>query len=50
MRPGTLQQEDGRLQFSVERAAIDILLNEVPWPLTQVSLPWLSAPISVMWL
>ncbi|WP_368669306.1 hypothetical protein [Mycetohabitans sp. B8] len=29
-----MQQEDGRLQFSVERAAIDILLNEVPWPLT----------------
>ncbi|WP_323069334.1 contractile injection system tape measure protein [Mycetohabitans endofungorum] len=47
MRPGTLQQEDGRLQFSVERAVIDILLNEVPWPLTQVSLSWLPAPISV---
>ncbi|WP_422393384.1 contractile injection system tape measure protein [Mycetohabitans endofungorum] len=36
------------MQFSVERAAIDILLNKVPWPLTQVSLPWLPAPISVM--
>ncbi|WP_443193627.1 contractile injection system tape measure protein [Mycetohabitans sp. B46] len=45
-----MQQGDGRLQFSADRAAIDILLNEVPWPLMQVSLPWLPAPNSVMWL
>jgi hypothetical protein len=49
-RPGTLHETDGVLMLSVAREAIDILLNEVPWPLTQVALPWLSSPLSVDWI
>ncbi|PPB83830.1 MULTISPECIES: protein regulator of cytokinesis family protein [Mycetohabitans] len=49
-RPGTLHETDGALMLSVAREAIDILLNEVPWPLTQVALPWLSRPLSVDWI
>ncbi|WP_338859837.1 contractile injection system tape measure protein [Mycetohabitans rhizoxinica] len=49
-RPGTLHEIDGALMLSVSREAIDILLNEVPWPLTQVALPWLSSPLSVDWI
>ncbi|RQV35056.1 hypothetical protein DF033_32030 [Burkholderia cenocepacia] len=49
-RTGTLRFDEGRPVLSVEREAIDILLHEIPWPLTQVALPWMLQPLQVEWM
>ncbi|HGM5307320.1 TPA: contractile injection system tape measure protein [Serratia marcescens] len=46
-RTGTLVGEPMRL--AIEPAAPDVLLSHLPWPLTNVMLPWLSAPVLVNW-
>ncbi|RQQ47902.1 hypothetical protein DF139_33385 [Burkholderia stagnalis] len=49
-RPGTLADDDGRLTLTVEADATDVLLSQLPWPLTQVMLPWLTSPITLKWI
>ncbi|WXJ73618.1 contractile injection system tape measure protein [Mycetohabitans endofungorum] len=49
-RTGMLTADTKHLTLAVERDATDVLLTQVPWPLTQVALPWLSSPIEVEWL
>lgn len=39
-----------RVMLTVESDATDILLQGLPWPLTQVLLPWLPTPIGVDWI
>ncbi|QRR11848.1 hypothetical protein FPJ27_37270 (plasmid) [Burkholderia sp. MS455] len=48
-RPGMLV-DDERVSVAVEADATDVLLRGLPWPLTQVMLPWLPAPIEVDWI
>lgn len=48
-RPGTLDAGE-RLILTVEPEAIDVLLYHLPWPLTQVILPWLPTPVTVDWI
>ncbi|WP_338860208.1 contractile injection system tape measure protein [Mycetohabitans rhizoxinica] len=48
-RTGMLTADTRRLTLAVERDAIDVLLSQVPWPLTQIALPWLPSPIEVEW-
>lgn len=47
-RYGLLSTEE-RVTLVTESNAADILLHNLPWPLTSIMLPWLSAPISVGW-
>ncbi|MBU3895411.1 hypothetical protein KH388_22220 [Serratia rubidaea] len=47
-RPGSLAVEP-RLKLTVEPDAADVLLYDLPWPLTQMALPWLDTPIGVDW-
>ncbi|MEA0988978.1 contractile injection system tape measure protein [Pseudomonas aeruginosa] len=47
-RPGTLSEER-RLLLTIESDASDVLLHSLPWPLTQVMLPWLPIPLGVDW-
>ncbi|MEJ2767200.1 contractile injection system tape measure protein [Mycetohabitans sp. B46] len=49
-RTGMLAADTKHLTLIVERDATDVLLSQVPWPLTQITLPWLSSPIEVEWL
>lgn len=49
-RPGVLRKVNTHKALSVEPEAADVLLNNVPWPLTQVMLPWLADPLPVAWL
>ncbi|MCF7696557.1 hypothetical protein KPG66_10785 [Mycetohabitans sp. B2] len=49
-RTGMLVAGMKHLTLTVERDATDVLLSQVPWPLTQITLPWLSSPIEVEWL
>jgi hypothetical protein len=48
-RTGMLTADTKHLILAVERDATDMLLSQVPWPLTQVVLPWLPSPIEVEW-
>ena len=46
-RLGTFNEESRTL--TIEPEASDVLLRYLPWPLTQVVLPWLPSPIQVDW-
>ncbi|MGP3284209.1 contractile injection system tape measure protein [Serratia bockelmannii] len=46
-RMGTFNEESRTL--TIETEASDVLLRYLPWPLTQVVLPWLPSPIQVDW-
>lgn len=48
-RTGTLSYENQRWHLQVEPDASDVLLGQLPWPVSQVSLPWLDAPVEVTW-
>ncbi len=47
-RTGTLTTVPG-LQLTVEPETADVLLHDLPWPLTPVVLPWLHTLINVEW-
>ncbi|RQR51997.1 hypothetical protein DIE19_28655 [Burkholderia sp. Bp9126] len=36
--------------LEVERDPADVLAGQLPWPMTQVLLPWLERPLPVIWL
>ena len=48
-RRGLLVDARGSWRLCVEAAAIDTLLDHLPWGLTSLSLPWLPSPIAVNW-
>ena len=48
-RAGMLVEADGKLSLTVDPDATDVLLHGLPWPLTTVMLPWLTAPLSIHW-
>lgn len=39
----------GSQKLALEREAADILLLDLPWPLSQVVLPWREVPLGVEW-
>ncbi|MDT0228794.1 contractile injection system tape measure protein [Serratia marcescens] len=47
-REGELSLGD-RVTLAPVAEAPDVLLRNLPWPLVQIMLPWLPAPISVEW-
>ncbi|MFM0067272.1 contractile injection system tape measure protein [Paraburkholderia aspalathi] len=48
-RPGTLQPVSTRVELHVQADAGDTLLAGLPWPLTQVKLPWLPDTLPLQW-
>lgn len=48
-RSGTLVLQQNRLLLQVDPQPFDILLNDWPWPLTSLMLPWLAAAITIDW-
>lgn len=48
-RGGALSYVGGDWVVTVDPDPSDILLGPPPWPLSQVHLPWLGAPIAVDW-
>ncbi|WP_141111252.1 contractile injection system tape measure protein [Chromobacterium haemolyticum] len=48
-RPGVLMARDGHWQLDIEAEAYDILLRDFPWPIKQLSLPWMAQSITVNW-
>ncbi|CAN5791076.1 hypothetical protein BH11BAC3_BH11BAC3_18180 [soil metagenome] len=54
----TFLQRNGKLSFNevdnywklvVERNAVDILLEKIPWGISYIQLPWMKYPLSVEW-
>lgn len=48
-RSGKLQVRDGKIGLQVEKAAIDALLDYLPWNLSIIKLPWLREVVQVEW-
>lgn len=48
-RSGKLVLQKNRLLLQVDPQPFDILLDEWPWPLTNLMLPWLPAAIAIDW-
>ena len=48
-RAGTIGMEDGSLIVRVEGSAMDILMEDLPWEISIILLPWLEKPILVEW-
>lgn len=48
-RKGIVVLVDNAYQLTVEKSAIDILLNSLPWSLNIVRLPWLKETIFTTW-
>ena len=48
-RRGLLVEEHTQWRLQVEGASIDLLLNQLPWGISTVTLPWLNKPIQTEW-
>lgn len=48
-RAGLLRAQDGVWLLQVERATYDIVLERFPWRWDWVKLPWMDAPLQVVW-
>jgi hypothetical protein len=48
-RTGKLQIMEGKIVLQIEKAAIDVLLDHLPWNLSVIKLPWLKEVIRVEW-
>ncbi|MDR5823102.1 contractile injection system tape measure protein [Caballeronia sp. LZ043] len=48
-RPGQLSTQGPVPVLTIEPQPFDILLRDLPWPLSTVVLPWLLKPIEVNW-
>ncbi|WP_227106134.1 contractile injection system tape measure protein [Chromobacterium rhizoryzae] len=50
LRSGELWQEDDIWHLRVVPEPCDLLLRDLPWPITSIPLPWLKTPLQVEWL
>ena len=48
-RPGAIERFEDTWTIGVEGNTIDILLDDLPWELSVIFLPWLEKPLAVEW-
>jgi hypothetical protein len=48
-REGRLRRADSGWQLEVERKALDVLLDNLPWSFSTILHPWMPEPLSVSW-
>lgn len=48
-RPGAIERFEDTWTIRVEGNTIDILLDDLPWELSVIFLPWLKKPLAVEW-
>jgi hypothetical protein len=48
-RQGLLREVEGGWQIQVERESFDMLLNQLPWSISIIKLPWMKKPIYTEW-
>lgn len=49
LREGVLRQSEDRWQLTVEKRAYDMLMDQLPWSISIVNLPFMQKPIYVSW-
>ncbi len=45
----SFNETDGYWKLQVERNAVDILLDKIPWGFAYIKLPWMLFPLAVEW-
>ena len=48
-REGRSASEEDKYILKVEKKAIDVLLDQLPWSISLIKLPWMSKPLYVNW-
>ena len=48
-RPGKLSMKNGHWRLQVEGESIDVLLDQLPWNLSVIKLPWMKEVLMVEW-
>ncbi len=48
-RPGKLVWSPDKVTLTVETKTVDILLDQLPWSITLIKLPWMALPLYVTW-
>lgn len=48
-RKGKLTQEESGMLLQVEQGSVDMLLDQLPWPLSVIKLPWMQNLLRVDW-
>ena len=48
-REGRLSEGEQGWQLQVQRVGFDVLLDQLPWGIGCVSLPWMNRPLFVEW-
>ena len=48
-REGRLRREDGRWDLLVQRKALDVLVDQIPWTFSTVYHRWMADPVQVTW-
>jgi len=49
MRDGKLKEDNEASYLRIEQKAFDVLLDQLPWSITPIKLPWLQKEIQVIW-
>lgn len=49
MRDGMLEENENAFYLNVEQRSIDMLLDQIPWSIHTISLPWMKKPIHITW-
>lgn len=50
LREGKLTSRNGEWQLQVEHKPQDVLLNQLPWGISLIKLPWMPGALSVEWV
>jgi len=48
-RPALMREKDNSWRLKVERRSYDILLDQLPWGVSLVKLPWMKQPLFTEW-
>ena len=48
-RDGKLEDENGTYNLKVEQKAYDMLLDQIPWNISKISLSWMNKTLEVLW-
>ena len=48
-REGKLEQHENGWKLHVQRKTVDVLVDQIPWSLSVILLPWMSIPLYVNW-
>jgi hypothetical protein len=48
-REGKLEKRENKWELRVQRRALDVLVDQIPWSFSVIRLPWMPLPLYVTW-